>query len=71
MQKRPLLIQYVLLIAVAALVLVFMSTRAVNIERHNQRIDLVEQLRQVESEQDRNLLMSTAFLLLQYMIGGG
>lgn len=60
------LLQYLLLIAVAILVLLFFTTRALDLASHNRRIDLLTQLEEVEGEMDRNVLKTTAFLLRQY-----
>jgi PAS domain-containing protein len=47
-------------------VFLFFQTRSINIEQHNQRIDILLQLKQAEGRLDRDLLQVTSFLLVQY-----
>lgn len=58
--------QYVLLVAMVGVILLFVQNRAMDVEQHNQRVDLLLQLKQVEGELDRDVLLVTSFLLEQY-----
>ncbi len=60
------LIQYALILTTITVVFLFFQTRAVNIEQHNKRVDILLQLKQAEGKVDRDLLQVTSFLLVQY-----
>ena len=60
------LLQYALLLATAALILVFLQTRRLDLAQHNHRLDLLLQLQQTEAQLDRNVFEMAAFQLRQY-----
>ena len=60
------LLHYGLLVATAAVTLFFYQTRAIDVEQHNQRMDLLLQLKQTEAQLDSDVLQTTSFMLVQY-----
>ncbi|MEW7980148.1 MAG: hypothetical protein G8D28_09160 [gamma proteobacterium symbiont of Phacoides pectinatus] len=63
---RSALLQYLLLVATALIVFLFLHTRAEDAAVHHQRLEQLRGIRHAEGELDRNVLLASSFILAQY-----
>ncbi|MES9899998.1 MAG: EAL domain-containing protein [Sedimenticola sp.] len=63
---KSVLTQYLLLLATALVVLIFIQTRSIDVEMHNRRIDLLLNVKQTEGKLDRNVILTGSLQLTQY-----